>query len=255
MNNNRTLAIVGGVIALLAAIFVIPMLREAYLIRDIVAKNTAARGGEEAWSNVESLRLAGVMEIGQGLEVPYFLEQKRPEKMRLEFMFDGQPAIQAFDGTNGWKVAPYTGKTGPQPLSEEELAGTKGSSDPWGLLFHYDQRGHALDLLGEAEVDGRAAWKLQVTLPGGSTRTVYLDKETHLELMVESTRYLLKKELLVTTRYSDWKEMDGLVFARRQDSQTAGDEKSHYLTVDTVKVNPQLPDSRFQMPAETAPPQ
>ena len=61
----------------------------AETVDELVAKNTAARGGAAAWQAVSSLQLSGRMDVGKGMSVPYVLEQKRPDKMRLEFVFDG----------------------------------------------------------------------------------------------------------------------------------------------------------------------
>jgi outer membrane lipoprotein-sorting protein len=89
----------------------------AQTVDEIVAKNAAARGGAAAWRAVESMRCAGQMEIGKGMQVPFRLELKRPRKMRLEFEFDGKTAVQTYDGSAGWKLAPYLGRDAAEPLS------------------------------------------------------------------------------------------------------------------------------------------
>jgi hypothetical protein len=44
----------------------------------------------------------------------------------------------------------------------------------------------------------------------------------------------------------------GLLFARRQETRTEGDDESHVLIVERVQVNPPIDDSRFAMPATAA---
>jgi hypothetical protein len=227
----------------------VPALGLTQTVDELVARNVAARGGAKAWRAVSSLRLTGRMDVGQGLLVPYVLEQKRPGKMRLAFVFDGETAIQCSDGKAGWKVAPFRGRTTPEPLTEEELREAAGSADLYGLLFEYAPRGHAVELLGREPVQGRDAFKLKVTLPGGAVRWVYLDAESGLEAKVDALRTLGGRERRVETFYHDWQAAEGLLISRRHETRTEGANKLHLLTVESVRVNPPLDDSRFAMPA------
>jgi len=226
----------------------LPTLGLAQTVDELVARNVAARGGAEAWKAVTALRLTGRMDVGQGMLVPYVLEQKRPGKMRLEFVFDGQTAVQSVDGKSGWKLVPFRGRSTPEPLTEAELREAAGSADLYGVLFDYAARGLAVELLGREPVLGREAFKLKVTLPGGSVRWVYLDAETGLEVKLESLRTLRGSERRVETFYYDWKATEGLLIPRLQETHTEGEKKSHPLTVESVQINPPLDDAHFAMP-------
>jgi outer membrane lipoprotein-sorting protein len=226
-----------------------PGARHARAVDELVARNVAARGGAEAWRAVSSLRLTGKMDVGQGMLVPYVLEQKRPSKMRLEFVFDGETAVQCSDGKAGWKLEPFRGRTTPEPMTEEELREAADSADLYGLLFDYAARGHAVELLGREPIEGRDTFKLKVTLPGGAVRWVYLDAESGLEVKLEALRTLAGRERRVETFYYDWQAAEGLLIPRRQETQTEGANELQLLTVETVSVNPPLDDSRFAMPA------
>jgi len=222
----------------------------AQTVDELVARNVAARGGAAAWRAVSSLRLTGQMDVGRGMLVPYVLEQKRPRKMRLEFVFDGETAVQCVDGTAGWKIAPYRGRTRPEPLTKEELREAAGPADLYGPLFDYARRGHKVTLVGREPVQGREAFKLEVTLPGGATRWVYLDAETGLDIKVDAFRTLSGRRRLIETFYHEWQAAEGLLIPRRLETRTEGAREANVLTVETVRVNPPLADSRFAMPAE-----
>ena len=81
---------------------------------------------------------------------------------------------------------------------------------------------------------------------------MYLDAETALDIKVETTRIVAGRERRVETFYSDWQEADGLLIARHKETSTEGDDESHFLTVETVHVNPPIDDSRFTMPLASA---
>jgi hypothetical protein len=78
---------------------------------------------------------------------------------------------------------------------------------------------------------------------------VYLDAESGLEIKLDALRTLRGRERRVETFYHDWQEAEGLLIPRRQETRTEGAKESHLLTVETVRVNPPLEDSRFAMPA------
>ena len=223
--------------------------KAARAVAELIARNLDARGGAEAWQAVSALQLSGRMDVGQSMNLHYELEQKRPGKMRLEFVFDGETAVQAFDGKAGWKVLPFLGRRNPEPMTESELRTAADTADLYGLLYDYKARGLLVELLGQEPVAGRDAFKLKLTLPSGGVRWVYLDTETALELKVEALRKIAGRERLVETFYHDWQATEGLLIAGRQETQTEGDKASHFLTVERVLVNPPLDDARFAMPS------
>jgi hypothetical protein len=227
-------------------------MRETRLVTSLVERNLDARGGAEAWAAVSSLRLKGQMDLGQDMVVPYVLDQKRPGKMCLEFVFDGETSVQCTDGKTGWKIAPFRGRLKPEPMTEAELRETADSSDLFGLLYNHAARGIAIDVVGQEVVDGRNTVKLQLTLPRGGVRWLYLDAETALEVKLEAVRTIARKEQRVETFYYDWQPVDGLLISRHQETLTEGDPVRHSLTVEEVTVNPPIDDTRFAMPASRA---
>ncbi len=242
-----------AIAAALAALLIYnsgPM-RDARVIDALVAKNMEARGGAETWASVNSLRLSGRMDLGQGVHVPYVMEQKRPGKMCVDFVFNDQTATQCVDGERGWKRLPFRGSNMPELMTEAELREMVDAVEIDGLLFNAAERGHKIGLVGEEQVGDRAAVKLQLTLSSGAVRWIYIDKESGLDLKLEALRVRGGKERLVETYYSDWQETDGLLIPRRQETLTEGDNEYHFLTVDSVKGNPHLDDARFAVPAIT----
>ena len=249
MNKKMWIAVAGLAVAVGVGALLFPTLRDMYVINQLVSKNVEARGGADAWSGVESLRYEGTMEIGQGLQVPYVLDQKRPGKMCLEYEFDEHTVAQCSDGERGWKRVPFKGKLDPQPMTDDEVRMASDGADPRGLLFDHRSRGHAVSVGPAQQLDGQDVNVLKVTLPSGSEREVYLDPASGLELMVVASRTVAKKERRVETRFSDWKMVNGLLIPHKQVTQTVGDDEAHALMVKSVDVNPPVDDARFEMPS------
>jgi hypothetical protein len=251
MQMSKKIIAIGFVLALSAGwlLYNSDGLRNARIVKTEIARNVAARGGADAWEAVKSLRLAGQMDLGQGMHVPYVLEQKRPGKMCLEFEFDDMNATQCVDGDTGWKRLPFRGRNIPEPMTDAELREMAHSTEIGGLLFNARERGLDVEFVGEAAVNGQPATKLAVTLPSGAVRWVYVDKETGLDVKLDTRNVVRGQERLVETYYYDWQETDGLMIPRRQETFMEGADESHFLTVDKVEGNPELADSRFTIPA------
>ena len=244
--------IVVALVAALAAgllIYTSGPMRDARLVDSLVARNVEARGGAEAWAAVDSLRLSGQMDLGQGMHVPYTIEQKRPGKMCVEFVFNNETATQCVDGENGWKRLPFRGSNMPEMMTELELREMADAAEIDGLLSSATESGYEIEFVGKESVGDRSAVKLQVTMPRGAVRWIYIDEETGLDIKLESKRVRAGRERLVATYYYDWQETDGLLIPRRQETLTEGDDEFHFMTVDRVHGNPKLDDSRFAVPA------
>jgi hypothetical protein len=237
-------AVVGSVL-----IYNSDAMKNARFVKSLVARNIDARGGAEAWKKVSTMKVTGRMDLGQGMSVPYVLEQKRPNKMCFTFEFDKQTATQCVDGNHGWKIAPFRGRDYAEPMTQEELREMADTTDPYGLLYNYASRDINIDLVDHVKVGDRDAIKLKLTMDKGAVRWLYLDAETALELKMETIRTIARRPKRVETVYSDWKNTDGMLIAHRQETTTEGDPKPHFLTVVGVSVNVALEDSRFAMPA------
>jgi len=150
---RKTLAIS----ALLVMATALPVAAEATL-DEIIATNIESRGGLEALKNIESLRIEGRMAMGPGMEAPITLEMQRPNSMRMEFVVQGMTGIQAYDGETGWQIMPFTGSSDPEKVSGDELEQMIDTADMDGPLVDYEQKGHTVELLGTADVDGTEAY-------------------------------------------------------------------------------------------------
>ena len=118
---------------------------------DIAAKNAAARGGLDAWRGVKSLSIAGTLDAGtprdpvklamsfsksqneiraeerrlaklgpqaavqKQVQLPFVMDLERPRKSRVEIQYQGNTAVQVYDGSHGWKLRPFLGRHEVEP--------------------------------------------------------------------------------------------------------------------------------------------
>src|SRR6266436_9455216 len=140
----------------------------------IVDKNVAARGGLQAWRAVQTLSLAGKLGAGgnrraavqvpvpnqkekasrqslpsrptEEAQLPFVMEMKRPRKMRFELQFNGQTAIQVFDGANGWKLRPFLNRRVVEPFTTDEMKAASLQPDLDGPLVDYAAKGTQVEV-------------------------------------------------------------------------------------------------------------
>src|SRR5256886_16317188 len=75
-------------------------------VDEVIAKNIQARGGLEKLKAVKSLRTTVKFSDGS-FRADLRQENKRPGKVREEFIVQGMAQIQAYDGKTGWQISPF----------------------------------------------------------------------------------------------------------------------------------------------------
>ena len=222
-------------------------------VDQIVAKNLQAKGGLEKSKAQKSLRLSGRMTLGQGLEAPIIIEQKRPGMLRFELTLQNMTAVQAYDGVTAWSVNPFQGKKDPEAMSADDLKDMQEQADVDGPLVDYKEKGHKIELVGREQVEGSDAYKLKVTLKNGDVRYLYLDADTFLEVKQESKRMVRGTEQETESLISGYKEEGGVMMPHSFESGAKGSPQKQKVTIDKVEVNPVIEDARFKMPAVAKP--
>jgi len=228
----------------------------------VVEKNAAARGGLQAWQAVQSMTISGQMEAGgkQNLDLPFFLEMKRPRKTRLELRFAGQTAVQVYDGVNGWKVRPYLGRKEVEAYTTDELKQATSQSDLDGPLIDYVAKGSKVALEGIEKVEDHDAYKLNITMKNGETRHLWIDAQTFLDVKIEGTPRRLDGKLHpVEIAFRDYRPVQGLMIpyllettvheaAKIPGKGMALQDMTSKIVIQNVAMNPNLADSDFTKP-------
>lgn len=217
---------------------------------ELVEKYIQAKGGRERIKAVKALRFTAKMSMGQGMEAPVVMELVPPEhKLRMEFTLQGMTGIQAYDGTNGWQIMPFLGKTDPEALSGDDLKEAKENADLLeGPLFNYKDKGNTVEYLGKGDLEGTPVQKLKLTEKDGDVTTIYLDADSFLELKDATTRTIRGQATDVETTFGNYKQIEGLTMAYTVETKVKGAPAPQLITVDKVEVNPTIPAGRFDMP-------
>jgi outer membrane lipoprotein-sorting protein len=255
----------------------------------IVEKNVAARGGLQAWKRVETLSFAGKMGAGGNqrtpvpapapgrrgaaaqqllptrpaneAQLPFVMKLERPRKVRLELQFNGQTAIQVFDGVQGWKVRPFLNRREVEPYTSDEMKIASTQADLDGPLVDYAAKGTTIDVEGTEKVENRDTYKIKLTEKSGHVFHIWIDAKTFLEAKMEGQpRELDGMEHPVEIYYRDFRSVSGLQIPYVLETKVLPVAStgrgvrntpipSEQITIDKVEVNPKFDAATFAKPA------
>lgn len=254
----------------------------------IVDKNVAARGGLQAWRNVQTLTMSGTMGAGgnqramlnappvqsshkgpeaampkrpaEEVRLPVTIYLARTRKMRVELQFKGETALQVFDGTNGWKLRPYLNRRVVEPFTEAEMKTSMSQTDLDGPLVDYAAKGSKVELVGTEKVEGRDTYKVKITSKNGESKNVWIDANTFLETKIEGTpRRMDGTDHPVEVYYRDYRTVSGLQIPFTIETRVLPVAKTmtglrdtpvppEQMIFDKIAVNPKLDATLFTKP-------
>lgn len=221
---------------------------QAQTVEDIVRRYVEARGGAVKLRAVESLRFTGTMELPD-VSAAFVLELKRPNRMRTEFVVQGQTGVRAFDGQHAWERLPLPGEQA-RPMSPEDAAEARAQADvDLSPLVDSQAKGFTVELVGRDRLPGGETWKLVARPREGPARTLHLDVRTHLVVQTIDVRSVDGKPVEMVTEISDYRPLAGVVFPHRIETGPRGRPERQRLMIQRVEVNPPLEAARFVMPS------
>lgn len=253
-------------------------------VEKIIEHNINARGGQAAWQRIRSMSMSGQLDAGRtridggqvGLQahplthgekvalrkmaldkgasgtiirLPFRIDLQRPGKSRVEVQFNGDTAVQVFDGKNGWKLRPFIGRREVEKFSDEETRLASQQQELDGPLVDYASKGTRVAVMGIEPINGRDAYKLKLTLRNGDVRYLWVDAKSYLDVRYDGPpRHFDGKMRTVSTYYRDYQPVDGVLLPYRLETVVEGVRNSEQITIDKITLNSPLPEARFNNP-------
>jgi hypothetical protein len=257
-------------------------------VAQIVDKHVAARGGLQAWRDVQTLSVSGKLDAGtpdsiersarlarqgvgasvkraeraaaaaaesdkaaaaQQVQLPFRLEMKRPRKSRLEIDFASKTAVQVYDGQNGWKLRPYLNRDDVEPFTAEEAKSEEAKADLEPPLVDYAAKGSRVALEAMEPVDGHNAYRLKPTLKNGDVQHIWVDAQSFLDVKVEGVPRRMDGKMRTVWIYQrDFRAVQGLMVPYLYETANEGNPHTHRMVIESVAVNRTLEDARFAKP-------
>jgi outer membrane lipoprotein-sorting protein len=224
----------------------------------ILSGYVEARGGLSALNGTHTMRASGTMTLGGAAPVPFTLEVRRPDKIRLEYRTGGTTVVRAYDGKHGFSLVQREGAPlEPKPMMPDEERLAAEQADLAGPLILPRTKGNKVEWIGEEVIDGRRTYALRVTPKGRTPRTIWLDAETLLNVQEEGTRRSGSTDVAYVIRTADWrkvaeagKEARVAVPFRIETGLKDGRDRQVFL-FEKVELDVSLSNARFAPPVES----
>jgi outer membrane lipoprotein-sorting protein len=237
----------------LAILSIVYVNAQTLSLQEILKKHFEAVG-QEKLAKVTTVKMTGKMQM-QGMEFPFSVYLKRPDKVRVEANIQGSTMIQAYNGKVGYMIAPWTGSSDPQDVNEDQLKDFKDQADIDGKLFDYVKKGSTLELIGNEDMEGTKVYKLKLTekaVKEGVDPDIsyfFIDAENFVILKITSKRNMGGNVMEVDSYTSNYKQVDGIAMPYSSESKVQGNSVNQ-ITVDKITFNEDMADGLFEKPVK-----
>jgi len=216
---------------------------------ELVNKNIEAKGGMDKIKAIKTWRITGKL-IGGGITATTGQENMRPNLVRETFSLQGMTAVQAYDGSTGWQIRPFSGRKDPEFMGEDDVRDLLIDSDFDGPLVDYRAKGNVVEYLGHDIVDGDDTLRLKVTLKNGDIIYYYLDPDTYLEIRKETQEFIRGSVRESVSDLGSYKPIAGVMYPFSIASGPKNDPSSwQTVTIEKIEVNVPMERSEFAVPA------
>jgi len=201
---------------------------------DILEGYLEAIGGREKLESVNDLTMNMSTEFN-GMKMETEVKKKAPGKLQSVVFVNGSPmATQIYNGESG-----SISQGGQTMQAEGPMLDQLKASAPLFIEKEYVERGYKLEVGGIEDVDGKKAYKLLVTDPGGNQFTEFYEVDSKLK--IRSVAEINGQ--VATTEYRDYKEVKGIKFPFVVKTSVP---LPLTMSVDSVEINTGLEDSIFE---------
>jgi len=220
----------------------------AQTAEELINRNLQAKGGIDKIKAIRSLHATGKLQQG-GFTAQVGALAMAPNLLRQSFTVQGMTQIQAYDGSTGWKIAPFEGRKDPQRLGEDELRDIQEDAIFLGPLLDYKAQGSRVEYIGKDLLDGDEVYRLKVTLKNGDIYYYYLDPETFLEVRMEKVQFIRGAVHESVIECGSYKLVAGVYMPFTYETGTKQNPDRSKITYDKIEPNVAVDPAEFKMPA------
>ncbi len=235
--------------SLLAVLFVFALSVNIHsqTVDDIINKHIDAMGGLDKIMAVKTVKFTGTFS-GMGADIPVTVVIKRDDKVRMDMTFQGMSMTQAYDGTTGWQINPFSGKKDADKMTPEETKEMKDEAEFEGQLVNYKEKGSKVELLGKEDMEGTDSYKIKLTDKDGDITTYWLDASSYLVIKESTKRKFKEKEITQDMYPGNYQAVEGVMFPMSVEVKSGSGDNSQKGTWTKVELNTDVDDSIFKMP-------
>ncbi len=211
--------------------------------------------GESSMKNVQkkykkfksltTVASASVEQMGQTFTIQMTSKAKSPNMSSIEIKVAEMGMVVEKAVYNNGKGISTNMQTGKKNLEGKDLAKQKEQS-MLDKELKWKELGYAMDLISIEEINGKNAYKVQMTSKDGEVRNVYYDTESNLKVYASSKETGADgTENQVSQEFSDYKEVNGMKFPHKI-AMVNGEQEMEFV-VTKIEVNGKINAAEFKL--------
>lgn len=187
----------------------------AFSIEDIVARNTAALGGQDELNAIDNMVKHSLIVEGDDAVASVFAVS-RDGQMRVDIFAGGERVFaESYDGERGHQWRPGDGQSAASERGTIALSHTPQLPNHVLRLKDVEANGHRLEHV-DADTDGDRSYDvLKLTLSDGFETFLWVDRESHRVTRIRNERALHvdidSEELVIETRVSEFRKVGNIL--------------------------------------------
>ncbi len=234
---------VRSAIVLLAAFVLGAVAAEMPLGEDLLQSFVERSGGAEAYARAKSAEMSGTVEIaGRNISGKVYMVEAGP-KSRTTMELPGIGKMEL--GSNGEIAWENSSLQGPRIIEGDEKGAMQRSSS-FALVAGWRDQYTSVKTIGEEEVNGKPAWKVEMTPKQGHLETFYFDKGSALLVRMATVMSTPLGDIPTDMTLSDYSQVDGISTPFTTTQNAMG--QSIVMHFDKVVYNAPLAKDAFDLP-------
>ncbi len=202
-------------------------------------------GGAAAYAQAKNMSSSGTVEMaGRNISGTVTIFEEG-EKSYTSMEFPGIGKVEeGYDGETAWEDSALEG---PRILEGDEKASAKRAAT-LALITSWREVYTDAHTVGEADVDGKPAWKVEMTPNEGRPETFFFDKESGLLVRISAVLSTVMGEIATESTMSDFRPVDGILtpFVMTEKAMS----QNIVMRFSKIAYNADIPPNRFDLPAE-----
>lgn len=210
---------------------------------EVLQKCIERSGGAERLADAKSVEMTGAVEmVGRNVSGSIVINEQG-EKSYSAIELPGIGKIEeGFDGSVAWESSAIQGAR----IKEGDEKAAVERSSSFRVLTHWKEYYSAIRTTGSEDVDGKPAWKVEMTPRQGKVETFYFDRDSGLLARMDQTVPSPLGEIPTELDLGDYRVIDGVQTPFSMTQKVVG--QTIAIRLEKVTYNGAITPGRFDLP-------
>jgi hypothetical protein len=200
-------------------------------------------GGAAAYAKAKNMAMSGTVEMpAQNISgTVSILEEGEKSYTAMEFVGIGK-IEEGYDGVNAWQNSALQG---PRVLDGEEKVSAKRAAT-LSLITSWRDVYKDAHTVGLESIDGKPAWKVEMTAREGKPETFYFDRDSGLLVRISAVFTTAMGDISTESSMSDFRLVDGILTPFTMTEKAMS--QNIVMKFKSIAYNADIPKGRFEVP-------